>query len=623
MTASRFIGRALFAATALTAITAPAAAQQVDRIVTFGDSYADDGNFFEVLGIPPASTTIYASGRFSGGTNYVDTLSQILNVPVENFAIGGAMAQTFPGGAANTNCLSIPPSCPLGFTYEVNQFFNVGPQSTAFPASATTFNEGDLVTVSIGGNDARYYQQNIAGASVAGAPAAASLSVNAATTELNRLVAAGAPTISFLAGDTSRLPEIAGNASAQAIRAAYSAAYNSGMQGTLAGYAANGVVVHYLDLNRVLDNIAANPSAYGITNGLNCPALPSTTCVLNSAGYLFYVDQLHLTSDGFKIVAAYVAKQLEAPLTLQAPADLGMDIGRNFGRTLTARMDLGAPRDGDTFEGLNFFVVGDAFSRSLNEGDGNLAFDVDGVGGTLGAEYGFGGGVVGVAGNYTRGKAGFDGDDAKVKTTSAQVGIYGGAGLGGGFVQWYFGYGWDDHDIERAGVVIDQEADTDGEHWIGGAKAGYLFPVGAIRLGPVLGVDYAKVRVDGYTESGDAALTLNVGRQSYRSLRGSVGLEARGDFEGGGIQFRPYAALTAEKDMISDDRSINFAQTSAPGIVNSFQFDDVSARAYGRATGGFAAQIFPNVNLGGSISMTFGKKQGNESSGNLGLKFGF
>jgi outer membrane lipase/esterase len=611
MTASRFIGRALFAATALTAVTVPASAQQIDRIVAFGDSYADDGNFFELAGIPPATTTIYASGRFSGGTNYVDTLGQVLNVPIQNFAIGGA----------KSDITNVNNPVNWGFTYEVDQFLNVGTQSAFFPTITAPFNETDLVTVSIGGNDARAYQ--LGGGTLAGAPAAASTAVTAATGNLNRLVAAGAPTISFLAGDTGRLPEIAGNPTGAAIRTAYSNAFNTGIQGTLAGYAANGVIVHYLDLNAVLNNIAASPSAYGITNGLSCPALPSTTCVINSAGYLFYVDQLHLTSDGFKVVAAYVAEQLEAPLTLQAPADLGMDIGRNFGRTMTARMDLGAPRDGDTSEGLKFFVAGDAFSRSLNEGDGNLAFGVDGVGGTLGAEYGFGTALLGLAGNYTRGNANFDGDDAKVRTTSAQIGIYGGAGFGGGFVQWYFGYGWDDHEIDRAGVVIDQEADSDGEHWLGGAKAGYLFPVGAIRLGPVLGVDYAKVRVDGYTESGDAALTLNVGRHSYRSLRGSVGLEARGDFEGGGVQFRPYAALAAEKDMISDDRSINFAQTSAPGIVNSFQFDDVSARAYGRATGGFAAQIFDNVSLGGSISMTFGKKQGNESSGNLGLKFGF
>ncbi|MEJ7777657.1 MAG: hypothetical protein WKF52_09820 [Sphingomicrobium sp.] len=54
----------------------PASAQHIDQIVAFGDSYADDGNLFELIGIPCPS--VYSTGRFSGGTNYVDTLSQIL-----------------------------------------------------------------------------------------------------------------------------------------------------------------------------------------------------------------------------------------------------------------------------------------------------------------------------------------------------------------------------------------------------------------------------------------------------------------------------------------------------------------------------------------------------------------
>ena len=42
---------------------APAAAQTVTRIVAFGDSYADEGNFFQLTGI---STPVYPTGRFSG-----------------------------------------------------------------------------------------------------------------------------------------------------------------------------------------------------------------------------------------------------------------------------------------------------------------------------------------------------------------------------------------------------------------------------------------------------------------------------------------------------------------------------------------------------------------------------
>jgi len=624
----RRLALAALTATALTGLSSPASAQQIDRIVTFGDSYADDGNFFQILGINPATTTIYTSGRFSGTTNYIDTLSEILNVPVENFAIGGAMATTFPGGASNTNCVGIPASCPLGFTYEVDQFFNVGTQSSAFPNSTPTFDEGDLLTISIGGNDARYYQLTNPLSTTTAAATAAVGSITAATTQLDRLVAAGAPTISFLAGDTSRLPEITGDATAIAIRSAYSNAYNAGMQNTLAGYADDGVIVHYLDLNAMLDNIIADPLAYGITKGLACPEFQppnpaSATCVLDSTGYLFYGDEVHLTGTGFAIVAQYVATQLTAPLTLQGASDLGMDVARQFGRTLTTRMDLGAPRDGDLPEGFKVFISGDSFSRSVNESSGNAPFDVNAIGITAGAEYGFGSGVVGLAGNISRPELEFGGDVSEVEGESTQLGAYAGMGIAGGFIQGYVGFGWDDYDIGRRGVVEGMDANTDGDHFLAGAKAGYLFPVGGFRIGPVVALDYADVSVEGYTEEGDAALTLNVSDADFSSLRGSIGLEARGDFSGDGVQWRPYGALTLEKELDGDDRSVSFAQTSAPGIVNTWHVDDVSTKAYGRFAGGLNARILTNVELGAAVSTTFGKKQGNETSGHLGVKVGF
>jgi len=196
-------------------------------------------------------------------------------------------------------------------------------------------------------------------------------------------------------------------------------------------------------------------------------------------------------------------------------------------------------------------------------------------------------------------------------------------GIAGGFIQGYVGFGWDDYDIGRRGVVEGMDANTDGDHFLAGAKAGYLFPVGGFRIGPVVALDYADVSVEGYTEEGDAALTLNVSDADFSSLRGSIGLEARGDFSGDGVQWRPYGALTLEKELDGDDRSVSFAQTSAPGIVNTWHVDDVSTKAYGRFAGGLNARILTNVELGAAVSTTFGKKQGNETSGHLGVKVGF
>ena len=605
--------RSLFVASLLAAsalgFAAPAQAQRVDQIVAFGDSYADDGNLFQILGAP--LPTPYSTGRFSGGTNYVDTLGQLLDVPIANFAIGGALTDN-----TNTNGVGLP-----GFQFEVSNFLGVGPQHPAFPANGPTFDENDLVTVSIGGNDARFYQQN--GGTLAGAPAAATASAAFATTGLNALVGAGAQNISFLAGDTSLLPEIAGNPAAQAVRNAYSTTFNAAMQATLAGYAADGVIVHYLDGTLLLNQVAANLPAYGLT-GLACPALPDTSCILNnSQKFLFYFDQLHLTSAGFAIVGQYIAKQLEAPLVLQGASDLGLDVARQFGRTLTTRMDLGSPRDGDTIDGLKFFVVGDGYNRKLHAGPRNEAYRSSGVGVTAGAEVGLGSGVAGLAVNYSRPKLNFTSDDAGNKARTIQLGGYAGFGLGGAFAQGYAGYGWDKHDIDRAGVVEGMDADPKGHHFLAGAKAGYLLPLGGVRVGPVIALDYAKAKVDGYTEDGDPVLTLNVDSLSYRSMRGSLGIELRGDFAGGGVQLRPYAAAVVEKDFTGDERTLRFAQTSAPTIVNSFAFEDGSKKAYGRFSGGFSAAILSSVSLDVGGSATIGKDQGEEASAQLGLRVGF
>ena len=118
---TKLIDRAVFGASAiaLSTLAAPAAAQNVDRIVAFGDSYADTGIARTTIINDPLAdpffkgllTQLYPTGRFSGGTNYIDTLANILDVPVANFAVGGALTTTFPNGANNTNCS--PPGGPL------------------------------------------------------------------------------------------------------------------------------------------------------------------------------------------------------------------------------------------------------------------------------------------------------------------------------------------------------------------------------------------------------------------------------------------------------------------------------------------------------------------------------
>jgi len=306
---SRFSVKLLAAASlASLVIAAPASAQRVERIVAFGDSYADDGNLFELLNIPRPA--VYPNGRFSNGTNFIDTMAQILSVPVDNFAIGGAFT-----GNGNINGPGIP-----GFTTEYQSFLAKGGPA-AFPRVSGTFGPNDLLAISIGGNDARAYERSlglnptsaqIAGL-IAGVPAQAAQRVSEATTGLNALVNAGARNITFLAGDVGRLPEVNGLPVA-AVGSAYATAFNNGIKTSLANIAGQGVIVNYLDLNLIGDQVQGNLAAFGLQSAGACPIACVTTNPELLDRYLFYVDQVHLTSAGFAIVGRYAVRQLEAPL---------------------------------------------------------------------------------------------------------------------------------------------------------------------------------------------------------------------------------------------------------------------------------------------------------------------
>ena len=586
----------------LVGLSSPAAAQQIGRIIVFGDSYADTGNALRLAGINPIATQVYTTGRFSGGSNYVDTLSNLLQVQQYNFAIGGARTDN------GNESAGLP-----GLTFEVQEFLSGG-GTLGFPAVNGTLTRSDLVAVSIGGNDARNYQR--IGGTLAGAPAAAATAVTNFQQNFGLVMQRGTPTISFLAGDTGQLPEIANNPAGAAVRTAYSSAFNTGVQQVLAGYATRGSTVHYLDLTKVLGNVTANPGAFGIQS-LVCPAFPDPTCIANSnAPYLFYGDLLHLTSNGFAIVGKYVARQLAAPLTLQAPSDMGLDVAQQWGRTLSSRTDLYG-RAGGT-DGLRLYVLGDALSHDVPGSSTNSPFEVRSVGATIGAEYGVPGGTVGIAGNYSHPKVSFGNEASRVRAQTWQVGAYGSLSMGGLFGQAYLGYGKDRDRITRTGVVQAMTARPHGDHTVAGAKGGYLMSFGGLSAGPIVAVDYARAKVNGYTEAGDPALTLNVSRQSAKAFTGQAGIEVRGELAG----LHPFVDLTAERNFTGDARLITFSQTSASVIVNTWAVPG-HKQTYGRLSGGASANLASGLSIDAFASTTLSRDQGQDVGGNIGVKMRF
>jgi outer membrane lipase/esterase len=619
-----FFASIMLGIAALPAITMEAKAQvNFTRIQAFGDSYADTGNLFKILGVP--NPPAFPTGRFSGGTNFVDTTSALLGIPQLNFAIGGAKTtgNTVLGGFG-------------GFDQEVQGIlgpFNVGPIKIA---------PSDLVEVSIGGNDARQYYQT--GGTLAGVPVAAANSANIATAGINTLVADGARTIVFTAGNVGGLPEAVGNPAA-AIGSAYSQTYNNLMQIALANIARSGVRVEYVDTGLLGTLIAANPARYGFTFTGACPV----ACIGNPAlqnQYLFYFDGIHLTSHGFAVLGQYIVNRLNAPLTFAPQGDLGQISAMGFASTLFGKLDLfresygfspamnayaadmrapytKAPRLAPVSP-WSFYMQGNGGISDRQANVASNGFNLDSVGGTIGVEYRINpNAFIGTAFDYSNPKANLFNNAGSTNANSYQLGVYGGWTNARFFAQGLATIGTQRYSNVRPGVVDSIFSNPDGMSFVVAGKTGYLFDAGRVQVGPIGGLLYARARVNGYTETGDPVLTLNVGPQTAEVLTGSVGFQVRAPFVVNGGTINPYLNLTAEDDFIGNGRLIQFGATSAPLIVNNWSVPNGSSQVYGRVAAGVVAPVWNNVAITANASRTIARQGGDDFFATGGVKISF
>lgn len=603
--------------TALALGVAPCAhAQQLSSIVAFGDSYADNGNIQNIMATIPAYAselayinTIYPTGRFSGGTNYIDTLASLYGITQENYAIGGAQTGTtneFPG---------LP-----GFSSEWQGFL----------ASGNVIAPNALVTLNIGGNDARVYYQN--SGSMAGVPSAATASADNATTGINALVGAGAKTLVFTAGDVSGLPEAATHpGSAVAVGLAYSQTYNNLMQQNLSNVAASGVRVEYVDLAMIESNVVANPSLYGLEyasasplSNLGNPALVNQ--------YLFYVDQLHLTSAGFAIVAEYIANRLNAPETFAATGELGLSVADTFVGTMFDRLDLfnvvtarSSVASGIGSGSWSLFVQGNGVVSDRSSIDNSRGYHSDGLGTTLGLEYRLTPeAMLAAAYSFDNPSLNLSQDAGTTSADANQLGLYGTYTQKNLFLQGLLSDGWLNYSNSRSGVVSNITAKPDGKTFAAALRGGYLFDVApSVRFGPIAGLTYVHARVDGYSENGDPVLTLNLNEQTAKTLLGSVGAQARCDFDLGSKRLDSYLNITVENNFEDSDRVIQYSATSAPLIVNSWTVTGASNHAFVRLAAGADANLTSAISVMLNLSQTIGQPGGNDFVCTGGLKISF
>lgn len=592
------------------------AAPQYERVVAFGDSYADSGNaraFLTDHGLGKLfSSTVYPTGRFSGGTNFVDAVAKDYGAIEVNYAVGGAKAD-----AGNVAANGVLP----GFQQQWQRFSRGGTtyasgKVVTIPIGGEHFATDDLVLLSVGGNDARGYRL-LPGASIAGAVSAAHQSAIAARAGLDALVSRGLKHLVWVSGDVGQLPEVTGNAQGASIGTAFSTTYNTQMQGALSGIAHGGVQVAYVDITAVATTIRNRPGLFGITDTRDpCPL----SCLGNNAQqakYLFYVDGLHLTSAGFAAVARYAENQLAAPYAMRAVGDAPRLAAEQFGQILSNRADL--QRNGDRKRGFSIFANFTAGHQTSHATHDSNAYNDDQHGGIGGVEYGAGFGTLGAAFAYTDSRVNGDRAD-RAEARSYQIGGYGTYERTAFFTQGYAGFGWHRLGVRRTGVAAPLLANPGAHSVILGARTGYLTPLALFKIGPVAALDYAYSHLSGYNEVGDIAAALMMHHQNTAMLTASTGVEMRGQIF---KRYLPWLRATARKDILSGGRTLFYAPVLAPGIVNEFTLAAQSRRIYGAVEGGLSAVLTQGVALQFSGRTTFGRGNGNNSTGLVGLQMIF
>lgn len=623
--------KAMFRRTLLAASLAlaalPAAVQASDspftQTVFFGDSLTDGGYFRPVL-IQMVGPNGAIIGQFTTNPGYVwsqyvadyygsnaspawtgNTTANPTLAGGNNWAVGGARVGTSYAGG-------------LGYTPSLTA------QYARYLSSGHGVDPGALYTVWGGANDLFYasgvYQATLQGGGTpAQAQAAVQSIISGAVTAqvglVGALTQAGAqyilvPTVP----DLGKTPQYSGDAASSAFGNSLTTSYNNAL---FSGLASQGLRVIPLDTYHFLQEVVANPSAYGISNatGKACATQPApaggsslfcspASMVPGGASYLF-ADDVHPTSAAHKALADFAIATIEGPRQIAVLPHSEAVVGRSRAQMVdSAIAGLGQE------DGMRWWA-----DVRGNQQAYDTPFDYDSVGPAVSFGIGWSSGnlVYGAFAGYGRQNSDFGEDRGEFKQTDAGL---------GGFVGWRSGAFWANgqlgwtkvsYDVDRAvhlgPATRVHTGSPDGDNLSLGASAGWNFGDGAFRHGPVLSVLSQKISVDGYAESEPALSTsLAYPRQEFDSLIGSVGWQLSYAIND---HLQPYAKLTYDREF-EDAPAQAFAQsqsmpTTLPYAVPGLAFDDT----YGTAVAGVRTRLMGlDANIGGSV--TVGQKGGND-----------
>ncbi len=619
---------------ALAALSAPVFAQSAPpspftQTIFFGDSLTDGGFFRPLL---PASAQ-GVTGQFTTNPGFV--WSQYL---ADYFHSNAEVAWTATGApppgpytnAANGNNWAVGgarvsvddfqtnPLLPLGYTPSLTS------QYAAYLAAGNTVDPNALYTVWGGANDIFYaagvYQATYAGVLMGGgttgdaeaaAQAAAQPIIGAAVTDqiglIGAMTQAGAqyvlvPTVP----DIGLTPSFAGGA--EALGSGLSGGYNDALFG---GLATAGLHVIPVDTYSLLNEVVADPSAFGLTNVTGTACLTPTSLICNPSStvpggvdtYLF-ADGVHPTSGAHKALADLAISMIDGPRMIQVLPHSAATVGRSRAVMVDGAVAGMALAQGD---GMQWWANVRGDQQRFNDGAG---FDGPGVTGSFGIGWRNGNLSYGAFAGYGRQRIDFGYQRGDFRQTDASI---------GGFVGWNGEHLWAtgqlswsklNFDVERqvnlGSAMRIHRGSPDGDNLSIGGSAGWNFTHNRWQHGPVVSLLSQNISVDGYAEDSMQSSALAFPDQDGDSLLGSIGWQASYKIND---HLKPFARVTWDREF-EDAPAQAWAQSrsltgSLPYAVPGLQWDD----SYATVSWGVRGQLF-GLDFVTGTSMTVGQQDG-------------
>lgn len=587
---------------------------QFSHLFVFGNSYADWGNCGAST-IPCGN----AINRYGSGLSMADGLEYEFGLQtsqVSNYAVGGALS-----GPTN----ALPDTYignSTGIESQIKSFIAGGGRiSGSQIADITTFSGNDVF--------------QLLGLSFSSAIAA---TLSAEQTDVSLLSGDGARTITITSGgDTGILPATGpgGLITAAGITPAEGAAFDAtafaGEQQFLTAYNRSPTRIFLFDLTTLEKRMIADPAAFGFTNVTQaCESVASCAngSIAVQDSYMTY-DGLHLSTLGFAWVAQYQANQVNAPSTIGAQSNLALATSRNFTGSILDRLDATASPGYTAQSGnsrVSLFLQGGTATGSLPDQQYafGMAYDIPSIG--LGVNYAASDDLdLGLEAEYAHPHAGLTQGEGALTLNSY---------LFAGYAKWHTPHWFGDfiingggshYAITRTGVFNPLTASTSGGNFTLAARGGYnAGRLGGVLFSPVVGLDYTRIGIGGYSESGDVLLDQTVSAQTRHALLASAGLELHDQLTAGAANLDLFGKFLVDTTFGDNGHGVVTSQATTPGIEVLTVIPGAGNTVYEEASVGVTGALTPRLALQAAVGGMFGGQNtgtGFNASANVTYRF--